>query len=491
MIGVDMIAIYDDISSVSNKIKDIININRYGELHYKKQQLHCLFENIFNEAGISKVVHLEDYSDLEELINKIENESGKKKYVYMKSSMAVLNQQELINFLKKINFVDLPLAVNSKHGDPYPLLVCERVKIISILKKIKLNNDFNSLRDDLNDFEKFNNENYFIDISDYKNFIKFLHSNFELRYFNSIEESKYHIVKRSSNVQKIKKEYTYYGLLPEELKQFFVMPYDYKEESTSSEYKMKKLNIPDVAFQWVHDSFAEEEFYNLLDSLFYFLSNRKVKNIRKKKSDEMRNYLYIEKVNARISDFKQIDYLYPKIESMLKFRDLSLDEIVDEYKNLYSKINLKYKLSTYLAISHGDLCFSNILYDKKTDLVNFIDVKGALTEEELYMDPFYDLAKLSHSIMGNYDYINSGLFDLNFDNGLNISIDVQISQHTNILKNNFIKKLNKSEFSYELVRLYEASLFLSMLPLHSDSPKKVMAFILTATEIIEELKNNA
>ena len=40
------------------------------------------------------------------------------------------------------------------------------------------------------------------------------------------------------------------------------------------------------------------------------------------------------------------------------------------------------------------------------------------------------------------------------------------------------------------IRLREASLFLSMLPLHKDDPRKVLGFLLRAVEIVEELRRN-
>ena len=42
--------------------------------------------------------------------------------------------------------------------------------------------------------------------------------------------------------------------------------------------------------------------------------------------------------------------------------------------------------------------------------MKFVDPKGALEEEDLWTDPYYDLAKLSHSVLGNYDLINNSLF---------------------------------------------------------------------------------
>ena len=46
------------------------------------------------------------------------------------------------------------------------------------------------------------------------------------------------------------------------------------------------------------------------------------------------------------------------------------------------------------VIGHGDPCFANTLYNKSTKTLKFIDPKGALTEDELWTNPYYDVAKL-------------------------------------------------------------------------------------------------
>ena len=120
-------------------------------------------------------------------------------------------------------------------------------------------------------------------------------------------------------------------------------------------------------------------------------------------------------------------------------------------------------------------------------MFKLIDPKGAETEETLYMEPYYDIAKLSHSILGGYDYINHGLFDLSLGNDLNLALKLNNDDQVK-LQQLFIHKLNQSGFNYRLVRLYESSLFLSMLPLHSDNLSKVLAFALRAAQILDELE---
>ena len=48
--------------------------------------------------------------------------------------------------------------------------------------------------------------------------------------------------------------------------------------------------------------------------------------------------------------------------------------------------------------------------------------------------------------------------------------------------------LEKNGFDYVRVRLYEASLFLSMLPYHMDQPGKVFGFLMNAIRILEEVE---
>jgi hypothetical protein len=140
-----------------------------------------------------------------------------------------------------------------------------------------------------------------------------------------------------------------------------------------------------------------------------------------------------------------------------------------------------------LAFTHGDLCFSNILYDKRVRQIKFIDPRGATTTDEMFSHPYYDAAKLSHSVLGGYDFINQNLFELCFGGDLKLKLEPaqpDLSAH----KGRFIECMEGLGFDPALMRLYEASLFLSMLPLHTDVPKKALAFAINAGMILDELE---
>ncbi len=117
-----------------------------------------------------------------------------------------------------------------------------------------------------------------------------------------------------------------------------------------------------------------------------------------------------------------------------------------------------------------------------------MDPKGALTEEELWTNPYYDVAKLSHSVCGRYDFFNNALFDIKLGEDFTYQLEIPFdnARYKEILR----EKCEANGFDWWSVRVYEASLFLSMLPLHIDNPQKVFGLLLNAKNILKEIEEN-
>ena len=164
-----------------------------------------------------------------------------------------------------------------------------------------------------------------------------------------------------------------------------------------------------------------------------------------------------------------------------------IEDVVRRYEALYDRLSAgNRRRYDRLAIGHGDLCFSNILYSREAEVLKLIDPKGATAKEEMFADPYYDLAKLSHSVCGCYDFFNSGLYEIAIKRDLKLELTVDADKEAYIEV--FKEYLAKNGFDYALVRLYEASLFLSMLPYHMDQPGKVFGFLLNAAGILDEVE---
>ncbi|MCK6259421.1 aminoglycoside phosphotransferase family protein [Fictibacillus sp. KIGAM418] len=134
------------------------------------------------------------------------------------------------------------------------------------------------------------------------------------------------------------------------------------------------------------------------------------------------------------------------------------------------------------AIIHGDLCFSNIFYDDQTRRIKVIDPRGSFGKLTPYGDPRYDLAKLRHSLSG-YDLLIHNRFDVQ-----TTSTCIEYQLHTtekqvgihDVLAD--ILQLNDKK-----VRLIEALLFLSMIPLHQDFPQRQWVMYGLGTELLYQL----
>lgn len=328
----------------------------------------------------------------------------------------------------------------------------------------------------------------FMNLSNRNEFLKFITSGFEARFFNALQGDEYTVTKRSTNKQKIKAEYTFYYLLPEMMKMWFVMPVCYKEEPDSASYTMERLHVTDIAIRYIHGAVDTEEMRDILEKLFRFLRTRQRKEVSGAEYRSLSERLYVQKVEERIDELKKYES-FPQFESLIRSGTNynSIDEIVEKYKRIYYDASEKIPGRPEFAVGHGDLCFSNILYQKEAGLLKLIDPKGCLTEEGLYTHPYYDVAKLSHSVCGNYDFFNSGLYQvvLGADMKFHLSVDTDNSRYTEL----FREYLEKNGFDYRLVRIYEASLFLSMLPLHMDREQKVFALLLNAAGILDELEH--
>ena len=133
---------------------------------------------------------------------------------------------------------------------------------------------------------------------------------------------------------------------------------------------------------------------------------------------------------------------------------------------------------------HGDLCFSNILWDSRSCSIKLIDPRGGLNqnfslENKLIGDFRYDLAKLGHSLVGNYDHIVTGFYSLDISDNLSFMFNVDNYERES-LKKYYFDKIDEMKVCKDFINASIVNLFLSMLPLHSDDSNRQIALLLNA-----------
>jgi hypothetical protein len=124
-----------------------------------------------------------------------------------------------------------------------------------------------------------------------------------------------------------------------------------------------------------------------------------------------------------------------------------------------------------LSYVHGDLCFSNILYDQRTDNIHVIDPRGAILGSQLY-----DVAKIYHSTYACYDLIVANMPPNEKEANAAVFIGRRIDE--------YVTKVYGLERTVLLGAT--ALLFYSMLPLHRDNAKRVRRLLNKAEELYEE-----
>lgn len=134
------------------------------------------------------------------------------------------------------------------------------------------------------------------------------------------------------------------------------------------------------------------------------------------------------------------------------------------------------------GILHGDLCFSNIMYDSRADAIKLIDPRALDSENNftMYGDIAYDIAKLNHSILGLYDHIIAGAYRLDHLSTLNFHLEIFAEQRILLIQEAYLQDPLVSGLSPLEYMPLTVLLFLSMLPLHSDNKPRQLALFSNA-----------
>ena len=151
----------------------------------------------------------------------------------------------------------------------------------------------------------------------------------------------------------------------------------------------------------------------------------------------------------------------------------------------------EYEVNSDLHMIHGDLCFNNILCEPSHISIRLIDPRGEQDKQAClpvgYGDSRYDLAKLFHSIEGCYDSIVNNLFRIRWQSSSDIDLDVYEPALKSYLVDSFCHLIKPEELNKKELYLLTSSLFLSMLPLHSDNPERQMALGIEGMKLLQKI----
>jgi len=485
----DLSVIYDDRLRPTEDAQAFVGIDRYGALLFRKRLLSDHIREIFREAGAIRFAIIRDDADLALAMRTIADGPRSVQVIYFPACFATTDEHAMRRFFRKLRcsddaFQSLPTATCTR-----PVLAIKAEHAPDLLLRLSGTHWRELLEEVSFTLHQVDNQAALVDLAEPGVLGAYLSSTFDVRHFNAIALHPLTVTKRSGDIGKMRREYQFFSLLPEALRLYFLPPLGWEEGADWASYRTERLYVPDLAIQWVHRAFDIPAFSICLQSLEDFIAARPVREISGERSELEHRRLYVDKVDERLRQLQALP-LCSAIDKMLAActSHRSVADLVTRYHQLYDRLRpRRHRLRQ--AISHGDLCFSNILYGRRQRMTKFIDPRGADGVEEIWLDEYYDLAKLSHSVLGSYDFINHDLFE--FIHGQDLSLELRLEHDgQDDLRAYFRSRISAMGYDVDLMRLYEASLFLSMLPLHAEGPKKVLAFVLTAAGIMGEIEQH-
>ncbi len=482
------IAFYDDRLRPDEDTRSFLGVDRFSAIRFRKQTLQEHAREFLAAAGVEVFVVVADADDAATAIRDHLSESGMPvRVIIMPSAIVFADQAAARTVVAKMAFVDEPFQVRPPrpNGPTLQFLDVSQARS-ALLHPAWLRSDEVPLAG----LHTLPDQAGLIDLTDRDRLIDLLNGTFDARHFNHIRQDGLLVTKRSVDVVKMRREHGFYQHLSAvagPLRLFFLESLAFRSGPGWAEYDTERIGAPDAAIQWIHGSLDGPRFSRFLGKVGEFFRRRPTRPAAAGWSGA--EALYVTKVADRQQQLRSLPS-WPAIESILE-RALpagGLSAVTARFERQWRRLSAR-QGDCREAVTHGDLCLSNILYCRQSRLMKFIDPRGAEQEQDMWLERHYDLAKLSHSILGGYDFINHDLCDLETDRDLAVRLVVHAHAYP-AEQAEFRALLESTGHDPRFVRACEASLFLSMLPLHADVPKKVVAFVLVAAAIITELEDS-
>ncbi len=293
--------------------------------------------------------------------------------------------------------------------------------------------------------------------------------NFNCRYFNQLNIDELGTIKKQNRYGSKMEEIEWYRAIKNtSFKR--LAPTVYNVDPNDSGYMLEYYDYLTLSEYSVYYPIIQSNNIYILYSLVSTMKTLYLENKRETEIYHLAKKMYFEKTFKRIGQWEKRDlvdreYIYVNDQKLIGFKK-SMDLLNDSIERLCETAK------NYNTIIHGDLSYANILYSPRNNIFKLIDPRGNYGVDTIYGDYRYDFSKLRHCYHGRYDEIvndlyqlcESDCFELNFykDNDYEIYDEI-------------LKKVNIDINDIELI---EGLLFISMIPLHSDFPKRQMAFFL-------------
>lgn len=314
------------------------------------------------------------------------------------------------------------------------------------------------------------------------------------RCFNSITITNDNtIIKKSSNNKKIAQEINWYLNIPNKLRVYIPQLIDYSV-SKDTFYELEYVNFAPMQELFLYNLPKLEEWQLLFDNTFNMINRFKTHstkarfNTQEHLTDVLINKTQ-ERLNTLLNSSKYFEDLFKSETIIVNNKPLKNISVIWDNVQKYIKENIISDSAQYWQIIHGDLFFGNMLYDINSQTLKILDPRGNFGIDGIYGDIRYDIAKLTHSITGKYDFIINDLFAIINEDTKTYNYEYLLyeSDKHEQVESLFYENLEKYGYDKKQILVITALLFLSMIPLHSENLNHQKMFYLIGVELLNKI----
>jgi len=307
------------------------------------------------------------------------------------------------------------------------------------------------------------------------------------RHFNSLSINPMFntITKISEHGQKLENELNWYLQIPDELKVLTPRIVRHQQVNGRLQIVQEYYGYPSLAELFVYGDLHPDTWTSILRHVMRV--HRAFREHTGRLPASALQEMYIDKTWDRLAQLPDQD---PAWETLLaqetidyNGRTLAGIPFLRESMNAYADQLVS---SAQVSVIHGDFCFSNILFDVHHQIIRLIDPRGSFGQPGIFGDGRYDIAKLRHSVAGLYDFIVADMFRLERQ-GNAFQGWIYANGTPRQMRETLDCLIAAAGYDLRDICFIEGLLFISMLPLHSDTPRRQQMMFLTGLSRLNEV----
>jgi hypothetical protein len=306
-----------------------------------------------------------------------------------------------------------------------------------------------------------------------------------LRHFNTLEydSSRGLVTKRSRNVSAFRNQVRWFRQIPDELAPFLPRVFA-SSDGDSPSITMELVSSPTLSDLYLSKRLAPGAWNDVAAKLKHIFSICAKYASDNEIAAALRAEVYLGKTRKRLAEYLAQVPEARGIRVSTGGRDVGIEDVFEQLPAYVAGAGLD--RPARLTPIHGDLCFSNLLYDIRRRHIVMIDPRGEFSIPGIYGDPAYDKAKLMHSYAGGYDYIVTDHFEVHLDSGRRLTCSIEQNEYRRKVAEIFDATIFDDETERRQAGAIQALLFLSMTPLHRDQPQRQLAMLHTGLRLFME-----